>query len=70
MESKVFEEFWGTKEEPSITRQALIALIKELVPTIDDSYRADEEDTVPSMLLTISINKDCSTWSYQNGDNS
>lgn len=44
----------------------LIKLIEQLKPEI---YTIDGED-YPTMDITISINKDCTTWSYQTGDNS
>lgn len=52
----------------------LSALIKELKKDIHDDYRAyesfgDDEDTVPSMLLTVGWSIDGS-WDYQTGDNS
>ena len=53
-----------------------IELVKELIPDIEDDYRAtdDPDDDEPGMCLTIgftaeSEDKDYS-WSYQTGDNS
>ena len=43
-------------------------LVAELIPTIGDEYRASEDDTEPSMMLTIGA--DNAGWSYQTGDNS
>jgi hypothetical protein len=57
------------------------SLVAELIPQIDDDYRASEceckgpfhgddhdADCLPSMLLTIGADAD--NWSYQTGDNS
>lgn len=62
-----FDEFWA-KHKPY-----LVELIKELIPTIDDDYRAfeyDDEYSTPGIQITISNNTACTTWSYQTGDNS
>lgn len=53
---------------PSITLKEAITLIKCLKKEIEDEYRASEEDTRPSMLLTVG--DDGESWSYQTGDNS
>lgn len=51
-------------------------LIRKLIPTIEDDYRASEDpdDDTPAMCLTIGFTpetreKDCS-WGWQTGDNS
>lgn len=51
-------------------------LVKALVPTIADDYRAtdDPDDTEPGMCLTVGFtpeteDNDC-RWNYQTGDNS
>jgi hypothetical protein len=48
-------------------------LLRDLVPTIADDYRAsgdasDDSDAEPGILVTIGA--DASGWSYQTGDNS
>lgn len=59
-----FNEFWDKHEK------YLVELIKELIPTIGDDYRAYEDDDIPGIFITISNNANCTTWSYQTGDNS
>jgi len=66
MKSETFNTFW--KEHlPELAK-----LIKALIPEIGDEYRAsdDFQDHTPAMAITISVNADCSEWSYQTGDNS
>ena len=48
------------------------SLVEELIPEIQDDYRAteDPDDDTPGMLLTIGTNDEASSWSYQTGDNS
>ena len=72
MKAKQFDEFWGTDKQPSAARMALRMLIRELIPSIRDEYRAtdDPSDDIPAMQITISCNEDCTRWSYQTGDNS
>lgn len=45
-------------------------LVQDLIPTIADDYRADEEFDEPSMQLTVAIDDWATTWSFQTGDNS
>ena len=48
-------------------------LFVQLKPDIGDDYRASEEDTLPSMQVTIgaTVAEDGTlNWSYQTGDNS
>ena len=45
------------------------ALLIALKPTIGDDYRTDEEDTLPTMCVTIGADRQ-GNWSYQTGDNS
>ena len=46
------------------------ALVKSLKNDIGDEYRAYEDDTTPSMLVTIGVDPETGDWSYQTGDNS
>lgn len=48
----------------------LVRLLKSLKKYIDDDYRASEEETLPSMAITIASNEELSDWTYQTGDNS
>jgi hypothetical protein len=43
-------------------------LVTRLIPTINDDYRASEDDDTPSMMLTVGA--DNAGWNYQTGDNS
>jgi hypothetical protein len=45
------------------------ALVRALIPTIGEEYRATEEDESPSMLITVGADES-GAWSYQTGDNS
>lgn len=51
--------------------QDVAKLVRDLIPTIEDEYRAtdDPEDDTPGMSLTIGADLDGS-WGYQTGDNS
>jgi hypothetical protein len=46
----------------------MVELVTALMLQIGDDYRASEEDTEPSMQLTVGA--DDESWSYQTGDNS
>lgn len=59
-----FNTFWDENHEEL---EALIAAVKK---EIDDDCRAYSEDTYPGILLTISIDEDCTDFHYQTGDNS
>jgi hypothetical protein len=53
---------------PSI--KDIAALLKDLKTSIDDDFRAyddDDLDSVPSMLVTVGCDED-GNWSYQTGD--
>lgn len=60
------------------TIKDIASLIKALKPTIYDDYRAypcegrpmDEEESIPSMLLTVGCDPSTGNWNYQTGDNS
>ena len=54
------------------TIREVSALLRELKKHIGDECRAsdDSEDTTPGMAITIGINPDDGSWSYQTGDNS
>lgn len=52
---------------PSV--REIASLLVELKKYIGDDYRASEEDTTPSMCVTIGANEN-GEWSYQTGDNS
>ena len=53
-------------------RDDLIALLGRIQKTISDEYRATEDpnDDTPAIQVTIATNDECSTLSYQTGDNS
>ena len=67
MKQETFINFW--KEHES----GLKDLITYLISNIDDDARIEgqeDDDDTPTMQLTISVNRDCTEWSYQTGDNS
>lgn len=64
MNTKTFDTFWD-KNKPYLVR-----LVADLQREIDDNFRAYEDDDEPGMYITISVNANCTTWSYQTGDNS
>ena len=64
MKEKQFNEF-KAKTLPELT-----TLLKELQKDIGEEYRATEDDTEPSMFITIASDDDLTTWTYQTGDNS
>lgn len=64
MKEKDFNEF-KTKTLPELT-----TLLAELQKDIGEEYRASEDDTEPSMFITIATDDELSTWTYQTGDNS
>ena len=45
------------------------ALLVALKADIGDEYKVDEDDTIPTMMVTIGANSQ-GEWSYQTGDNS
>jgi len=53
-------------------KSELIELIESLKSEIEinDDNEIDDPSELNSMDITISINKDCTSWSYQTGDNS
>lgn len=51
-------------------RPELVQLVEELIPTINDDYRADEECDEPSMELTVATDNLGSCFAFQTGDNS
>ena len=51
-------------------KRELCALLKALKRDIGDEYRAQEDDTLPGMQITIGVSADLTEWSYQTGDNS
>ena len=55
---------------PLPTIKSLSSLIKALKPSIMDDYRAWEDASLPSMLLTVGWNPEDGSWDYQTGDNS
>lgn len=60
---KDFDLFWKHN------KKELIQVLKNLKKEIDDDMRDDPSD-LPSLFITISINKDFTSWSIQTGDNS
>ena len=54
----------------TIPREEIHRFIQALIPQIGDEYRATDEDTEPSMQLTIACNDSMTEWNYQTGDNS
>ena len=61
-----------TSRHLSTFKREIRALLISLKPTIDDSYRAHPEATLPSIAVTIGakITPDGICWSFQTGDNS
>lgn len=55
---------------PLPTIRDLSSLIKSLKPSIMDDYRAWEDASLPSMLLTVGWDAEDGSWDYQTGDNS
>lgn len=49
-------------------RDDMVRLATILIPTIGEEYRATEEDTEPSMAVTVGA--DVNGWNFQTGDNS
>lgn len=51
---------------------AVVELVRELIPTIADDYRAtdDPDDDAPGMQLTVASDAGLTDWSFQTGDNS
>ena len=64
---EIVKEYLPTIKLPPVGE--LTRLIKFLKREIGDEYRASDDDTTPSMLVTIGANKQ-GEWSYQTGDNS
>jgi hypothetical protein len=66
MTSVTFNEFWADGNQESLAR-----LLGQIKTQIDEDCRAsdDPSDETPGISVTISINEDCDTWSYQTGDN-
>ena len=50
------------------TIKELAELVKMVKEDISDEYRADPDDTIPGIQLTVGIGE--SDWSFQTGDNS
>lgn len=63
---KTFCEFWDSESD---NFKDLCNLIEYLKTEITSDIR-DNDNEAPYMQITISVNKDCTTWSYQSGDNS
>ena len=53
-----------------IDRNELIADLKEVQASIDDDYRAFEDDDQPGIQYTLACNDDQSEYAAQTGDNS
>ena len=51
-------------------KSEIVELVAQLLPTIADDYRASDEDSEPSMQLTVATDDSGAEWSYQTGDNS
>jgi hypothetical protein len=51
------------------TIKDLASLVSAVKSTIELDFRANEDDSLPSILLTVAISNDGS-WDYQTGDNS
>jgi len=62
---KTFNQFWS-QDDPNY--KGLCDIIKIVRQQIDPTQF--ENDETPCIQLTISVNNDCSTWSYQSGDTS
>jgi hypothetical protein len=63
MKYEEFEQFWV------IEVKALSACLDSLKSSIDDDWKESDDD-IASLQVTISCNKDCTTWAIQTGDNS
>ena len=48
----------------------LAAVLRSLIPSIDDDCRASMEDEEPSMMVTFGFTPSTGAWNYQTGDNS
>lgn len=62
MDINIFNEFWNKDQE---NYKSLVSILESIIPHIEPY---DNDDS--GMQITISVNKDCTTWSYQSGDNS
>jgi hypothetical protein len=51
-------------------KRDIAAMLKELKSTIGDEFRATDEDTRPSMCVTIACDDAFTKWACQTGDNS
>jgi len=51
------------------TIKELAELVSAVKSTIEPDFRASEDDSLPSILLTVAVSEDGS-WDYQTGDNS
>jgi hypothetical protein len=51
------------------TIKDLASLVSAVKSTIEPDCRANEDDSLPSIMLTVAISEDGS-WDYQTGDNS
>lgn len=54
---------------PLPTIRDLAALVRAVKADIGDEYRADPDDDIPGILLTVGWSVD-GQWSFQTGDNS
>jgi len=63
MKGKTFDQFW-LENKPDLVN--LIAVLKTEIT--NDMRESEDED--PYMQITISVNEDCTEWTYQTGDNS
>jgi hypothetical protein len=61
-----------TARQLSKFQKEIESLLKALKPEIGDEYRAHEESTLPSMLVTVGAELQDGeiVWNYQTGDNS
>lgn len=64
---KTFDAFW-LEHRPGLIR--LIKACQSQIENDPECYADPENENIPSMQITISNNYECTTWSYQTGDNS
>ena len=70
---------WGPRDHEFVARKLkmklprkseLRSLLIDLKKQIGDEDRASEDDTLPSMCVTVGCDLDTGEWGYQTGDNS
>ncbi len=64
---KKFDEFWH-KDRGSYND--LVRVLERLKEDLKNDLVENDSEPITETQITISVNKDCTTWSYQSGDNS